>query len=448
MPLEGPGEGLTGALGDELSRLGGYRSTRVRVQLAASTTRAYGVENATANAAGTIITLSGGQEFPNQVVAGDRFRVLSESQFAPTVEAVIASVDSRTQITLTTAAFVGLKNGSWEIFLIADQMTIQVETTLGWPSSGTFVMDGQLWRYRTLAAQSFGTIERFNGEVWTFAVDKAYAPGEELADYSRTYSALDLMWRSFLVDYATGEDLDIVGRNLGVRRPDTLVADATYRAVIKALAYVPRGTIWVIELLLTALVGKGNFEIFEDLTQGVQPALPRTAAAGHPAQIFIRVSDSPTRQAGKTFLEGYELRPMATATTVAITRMPSTIAGVRLAPEGKRRVAASGGKIAASNTPDTQSIAKKRVQVTYTAGTDLLTVTLLGTETWPIGQPLPGDQMRVLTAVEGGRLGSVLRLVSDSVIEIAAIKGHPQLSRRVRRPLGQRVLAAIERLQQ
>jgi len=437
---EGLIEGLTGALGDELSRLGGFRSTRVQVQLTpAATVVDYGAafnpnaETAqpwnldphqgavSINAAGTTATLTVGAErgFSAAITAAHRFRILSPLLAAPSVTDSIVSRDSATQLTLGGGVFDDKDtNASWEVYDPTLIHHLNVETTFGWDTSGMFVMAGGLYRYTGTTPVQLRNVEFFNGEVWTYLLpqDLIFEVGDEVVDFTRAFSAVDSMWRSFLVDYATGTDLDTLGYNLGVRRVPTSL-DAVYRAVIKAIAYVPRGTMWVIELLLAALIGEGNYEVFEDLTQRVPTAAQVAAgahfrfSANHPAQIFIRATAA-SGAAGKTFVEDVERRPLLAGNTVQITETPIKVVGVELARECFERLVASGdsatGTVTATtgpgSTPTTLSVA-------YDAAAGLLS-----------GEVLVGDDFHITSPGLLGRVGPI-SAVSGTTLTLRDIDG-------------------------
>lgn len=143
--------------------------------------------------------------------------------------------------------------------------TIIVETTLDWPDTGAIGMDGVKYYYTGKTDTTFTGISHIAaGSPVAGAVIK-HRISTTVVDASKNRSYLDKLRRAMLVDYAEAEDLDVVGRNLGVNRLPLFSSDANFRAVIKAVAYNPRGTVYGLELALTALVGAGNFEVYEDL---------------------------------------------------------------------------------------------------------------------------------------------------------------------------------------
>ena len=470
-----PLEGLTSAIGDEVTRLGGFRATRLQQPTVVSSPVAYGVETASVDAAdATKINIVVNQTIPTLVfrrdlgeptrqttaqemsipasVVGAEFRVVDDASsfpltFAPTASVGILVRNSATQITLASTAFEGLKLGSWEIFEAAQKQSFQVETTHGWADDGVFAMDGALFSYTTKGANHFHNVEYFNGEIWTYAIPEVYPTLTELVDYTQVYSGADTMRRSFLVDYAAGEDLSVLGRNLNVDRPDVLPDDTKFRQLIKAIAYTPLGTMWAIEMMLDAMLGPGNYEIFEDLTRAdkeiiTSPPLTPTPTAietNFPAQIFIKGVANPTQSAGKTFIESREcvradrINPAPAPETGRFTTAlePITMYGAYLAPEGPDEY-----NMVLAGTPTSHSVPgapNGALTATYSAATDTMTIegavgvfpTVGGCDL-----PLPGDRFDLLQGSHPVTIGYVKRRVSDQEIEIAFREGLRQGRRR------------------
>lgn len=143
-------------------------------------------------------------------------------------------------------------------------------------------------------------------------------------EYSRTFSALDAVRSELFVDTAEGPLLDALGRNLGVDRPPNLVDDDVFRRVIKAMAYLPKGTMFGLETALTAFFGAGNFEIWEDF-----PTFRNT--------VFIRLLNGvnlATSATGQTYLMRRERRPLNVgAMQVTVDGPVLAVQGARLADE-------------------------------------------------------------------------------------------------------------------
>ena len=79
-----------------------------------------------------------------------------------------------------------------------------------------------------------------------------HPPGTLVFDLSRNTSAIDLVRRGLMVDTAVGEDLEVIQRNLGLRRCRG-VTEEQLRRIIKAVAYLPKQTIPAFRDALLAL---------------------------------------------------------------------------------------------------------------------------------------------------------------------------------------------------
>ena len=290
-------EAIFSSIGDELTELSGFYTTRMTGPV--QTENQFQTATSGADFAGdpaVIVTLSSGT-FDPAVAAGQRFRVLSGP--AAGSSALILSRDSGVQITLqaTLTGVAAFTDEAWEI--VNDAATsLPVENTLGFPTSGRVVVQGRVYAYTSTTATTIDGITYDDGTgTVTSGVAQDHTTLAEVADFSRTMSALDIYRNSFLVDTATGTDLDIVGNNVGVPRPAELSDDDIYRELIKAIAYAPRGTIFAIEQALDVLIGPGLYEIFEDLTSG-------SPIQNH-NRVFITVTGGGANErfAGKAYLE-------------------------------------------------------------------------------------------------------------------------------------------------
>jgi hypothetical protein len=134
-------DGLTSAIGEEITLLAGYRITRLSAPFVPAVPVVSAVGTAS-SVGGTIVTLSSGT-FPAGVLAGQRFRVTTGPRAGRS--ALIATVDSSTQVTLGTSVL-PFASESWEIFTDA-QTTMFVESALGFPSPGSVICDGITYSY-------------------------------------------------------------------------------------------------------------------------------------------------------------------------------------------------------------------------------------------------------------------------------------------------------------
>lgn len=247
-------EAVTGAIGEELTKLFGFAATRLTSTAYPEQQIQSGINTLSWDGSLTC-TLSAGS-FLADVDQPMRVRVLTGPEKGK--EAVIDSRDSSTQITLL-AAFPFASAFTDESFEIVEdaQTTIEVETTLDFDASGRLVIDGVVYSYTSKTPTSFIGLTYDDGTgLIKDGVSKVHKSVTTVVDYTQSRSAVDRYRRGFLIDYAEGEDLSILGANLGVPRPPELVEDALYRKLIKAVAYAPRGTVFAMEQVLDALLGE------------------------------------------------------------------------------------------------------------------------------------------------------------------------------------------------
>lgn len=197
--------------------------------------------------------------------------------------------------------------------------SLTVATTVGWLSAGQLAIEGQIYTYTGITATTFTGIERDVNGTPTSGTAKLHRDRSVVVDINRSRSSLDQLRRATLVEYAVSDDLDVVGRNLSVFRDPSLVDDETYRAIIKATAYNPRGTMYGLELALDALVGAGNYEILEDLIN-------------YPCTVFIRLVGGSTSENGKFFTTQLLQKKPASDQTFVLDDTPTKVANVFVTP--------------------------------------------------------------------------------------------------------------------
>ena len=166
--------------------------------------------------------------------------------------------------------------------LAAEVGSLSVLSTIGFGeyTDGTgnarLLIDGEIVDVttRTNAAPfSFQTLTRGVSN----SVVKAHPEGTLVYDMSENSSAVDHLRRGFLVDFAIGEDLDIIGRNLGLGKCPG-VSQEQLRRIIKGVAYLPRTTQHAFLSALEALFGNvADFEVYE-----------RTATS--PFTVFVKIT--------------------------------------------------------------------------------------------------------------------------------------------------------------
>lgn len=122
---------------------------------------------------------------------------------------------------------------------------------------------------------------------------RTHPPGTLVYDLTRNRTAIDLVRRGLFVGTARLEDLDVIGRNLGLHKCPGL-DEETWRSLIQVMAYLPNQPIDAFKRVLDVFPGIGNYEIVEDLISS-------------PTQVFVYVSIPTTNQLrGKFFLNGGE----------------------------------------------------------------------------------------------------------------------------------------------
>jgi hypothetical protein len=161
----------------------------------------------------------------------------------------------------------------------AGDTSFVVERTYGWPDQGSVQVDNVVYAYDDLTDTSLTGLTCKTPLGILSGVQEPHAIGAPVSDAGRAYSAVDRIRASTFVGTATGADLDIVGRNLGVPRQGSVTDDDHYRAIIQAIAYSPRGTVYALELALNAMVGQGQYTITEN-------------AGGAPCEVTVSLAAS------------------------------------------------------------------------------------------------------------------------------------------------------------
>lgn len=205
---------------------------------------------------------------------------------------------------------------------IVGQTFISVGNVAQWPTTGSFIIDGQLYRYTGRTTNSLTGITHRLGGVDIAGIRVVHDVDSEVLDVSKNRSALDLLRRSFFVATAEGEDLNVIARNLGVPRAPFVANDDQFRRIIQALAYNPRGTVFGLELALEALAGAGNFEIIEDLNQFNNTVFIQVAASlilteGFAGETYLTQNEI----VGDSGLASNEIGPISTTNAIQVNNV-------------------------------------------------------------------------------------------------------------------------------
>lgn len=160
-------------------------------------------------------------------------------------------------------------------------------------------------------------IKTYDGDGY---LDATQPEDAEVIDDSGSYSSLDRLKRSMLVNFATEDELDQVGRNVSVVRPVTF-RDRIHRRFIKARAYLPATPIYGFETILDALFPQGGWAVYEDLET-------------HPNEVFITLptQDLGEDPEGRAFMTQREVLTPDTATQVTVTETPVQVRSVLTEP--------------------------------------------------------------------------------------------------------------------
>jgi hypothetical protein len=209
--------------------------------------------------------------------------------------------------------------------------TLLVETTFEFLDPSTHVTDdiGSLWVGLEDGRVTYGAVQVTVGDMefqqlgdpdtGAGYLTMDHPPLTEITEGSQSYSALDKLRRAMLADYATEDELDRIGRNVAVQRPSGS-SDDIYRAVLKVLAYMPKGLEFGLEMLLDALYPGGGWSIYEDLIN-------------HNNTVFISlpVMDPGSDEEGRAFISSEESQTATSVTTVDVDHTPISVTAIRLA---------------------------------------------------------------------------------------------------------------------
>jgi len=208
----------------------------------------------------------------------------------------------------------------------AGATTLNVESTLDWPSEGKVGLGGILYYYTGKTDTSLTGITHKSGGTSTPGTAIDHIVDSPVVDVSGERSALERLRRAIWVDYAEEEDLNVIGRNYGVDRLPIFGDDDQFREIIKKMAYCPKGTIEGLELAMTGLVGAGNFEIYEDLIM-------------YNNTVFVKIDSSvitSSVSAGKAYLTGHQWGGLdGTLNTITLSAAPITVQSVTLKDLGE-----------------------------------------------------------------------------------------------------------------
>jgi hypothetical protein len=150
--------------------------------------------------------------------------------------------------------------GEW-----VDNATIEGMSPPFLPGNARLLVNGEIITARTRRSRFPFQFEQL-ARAQSNTVAKLHPQGTLVYDLSHNVSAIDHLRRGFLVEYAIGEDLEIIARNLGLHRCPGM-SQETLRRVIKAVAYLPKTTAHAFREALTALFDSSTvFSVIERTT--------------------------------------------------------------------------------------------------------------------------------------------------------------------------------------
>lgn len=218
---------------------------------------------------------------------------------------------------------------------------LAVDGNWRFPATGELALVGERVTYTAKITDS--VCNRFRLAA---GVTRPHTLGEMVADASMSQSAVDVGRRMMLPACAEGPYLDAVARRYGgIARPGS-ISDTLFRAIYEALAYGPIGTMRILELVLDAVVGAGNYELLEEPISFVETMVAgadrRTtfAGVGHPCTVYANwgalLGSGLLGDQGKTYLCGFEPQTSTDATHVTTDHPISVPYGVYAAADVAR----------------------------------------------------------------------------------------------------------------
>ena len=160
--------------------------------------------------------------------------------------------------------FGGLRLTRLYLAALPGDTTLTLERAAGLAGAGKVRLDGIVYSYTGISGSQLTGVYATSGGKKVAGVQAVHLVGAQVADASGTTSWLDQVGNSYFVATAVGDDLVQLGRDAGVPQSPAVGTDDQLRAIIEALAYSPRGTIYGLTTALNALLGAGTYTLTED----------------------------------------------------------------------------------------------------------------------------------------------------------------------------------------
>lgn len=199
----------------------------------------------------------------------------------------------------------------------ANSATLPVETTYGWPSTGFFVVAGHRAAYTGTTATSFTGVS-VGGAT---GIPEDLVAGALVVDDGQNRTLFDQLRNSIMLMRAALPEVKVIASNGYITLPQGIDL-TTARELTRSMLWGPALTRRAIERALNALLGEGNFELYQRLE-----TTPLTIYIGG---LSASVSDSPI---GRSYLVGAEEVTPNSTTELDTAKEPTTVYGVFLATD-------------------------------------------------------------------------------------------------------------------
>jgi len=188
--------------------------------------------------------------------------------------------------------------------------TLNIEGSFRFPDAGKVAVNGEIGTYTGKTVTP--TVTALTGVT---GLTEDISTGAVVMDWSKATTQLDDLRSSFLTHLAVSDQLDTLARNFGINRPRGL-GDASFRDALRALIYLDATTIYACEKILDAVIGVGNYTLYEDLVSDIH-------------RVHVVLTAAPLSQyQGKAYLVGAEAQARDNATQVTADYTPVEVYGI------------------------------------------------------------------------------------------------------------------------
>ena len=189
---------------------------------------------------------------------------------------------------------------------------ISVRGTHRWPTTGRIAVGNVTATYSGVTSTSFTGLVDEDGNPG-LPVD--IAADSVVMDISESTTQFDDLKASFFRETAVEDQLDIYARNYGLSRPRGL-SDGTFVDVLGAMTYLDSQTEYACKKVLDALLGVGNYTLYEDVET-------------YPHTVFVEITATLSSvYQGKAYLSGGEAQTRTSPTTVDVDQPPTVVYGI------------------------------------------------------------------------------------------------------------------------